>query len=112
MSSLSMSVTPSSKSSRSPASTFSRIAASVSVRSSNAIRLVLPVHDGVGQGLELFAVQFAVQTGTGIACIGERDFPALLDRTGGSDTQRGARGLLPPRQCCANGLVTLGGEEE
>src|SRR3954447_1717430 len=112
MSSLSMSVTPSSKSSRSPASTFSRIAASVSVRSSNAIRLVLPVHDGVGQGLELFAVQLAVQTGTGIACIGERDFPALLDRTGRGDTQQRALELRSTRQRCANSLVTLGSEEE
>src|SRR4029077_19974731 len=112
MSSLSMSVTPSSKSSRSPASSFSRIAARGSVRSSSAIRLALPVHDGIAQGFELFAVQLAVQTGAGIAGVRERDFPALLDRTRRGDTQQRALELRSARQCCANGLVTLGSEEE
>jgi hypothetical protein len=57
-------------------------------------------------------VQLAVQTGAGIARVGERDFPALLDRTGRGDTQQCTLELRSARECCADGLVTLGGEEE
>src|SRR4029077_9916600 len=72
---------PSSKSSRSPASTFSRIGASVSSASRTANDLPLSVDDRVRQRLELVAMELAVQARAGTPSVVECNFARTLQRT-------------------------------
>src|SRR5207248_4769762 len=83
-----MSASPSSKSSRSPASTFSRIGASVSSVSRTATCPVLPlsVDDRARERLELLAMQPAVETCAGTCSVIERNLPGALERAGCGNT--------------------------
>src|SRR3989440_3865093 len=71
---------PSSKSSRSPASIFSRIGAIVSSASRTANDLPLSVDDGVRQRLELIAMELAVQARAGTPSVVECNFARTLQR--------------------------------
>src|SRR2546429_9612673 len=98
-----MSATPSSKSSRSPASTFSRIGASVAgVSRTAATCLPLPVDDRVRQRFELVSMQLPVETRAGPASVVQRDLARALQCTGRCDAdedavQRHAGAGLAPR---------------
>src|SRR4051812_2176391 len=107
-----MRVTPSSKSSRSPASTFSRIGASVSRVSRTAMRrLPFPVDDCASQGLELVTVQLAVEARPGLPSVVERYPASFVEGAGRRDAQeRSVHGSAGERR--ANDGVLLCGEEE
>src|SRR3954453_8568044 len=78
-----MSVSPSSKSRRSSASTFSRIGASESRVSRTATcALPLSVDDRVCQRLELFAVQLSVEARPGSPSVVQGNLARALERTG------------------------------
>ena len=49
---------------------------------------MLPIDDGVGQGLELFAMELAVQTGPRGTGVRQGDLTALLDRARRGDAQQ------------------------
>src|SRR6266516_4564037 len=74
--------------------------------------LTFSIHDGVGQGLELFAMQLAVEACTGIARIRKRDLAALLDRPCRSDAQKRTFQLGSTRKRLAHGLVSLRSEQQ
>src|SRR6476646_9144591 len=77
-----MSVRPSSKSRRSPASTFSRIGASVSSSCSTAtVPLSLSVDDGVCKRYELVLVQLAVEACSGAPSVVQRNVAGAFERT-------------------------------
>ena len=68
---------------------------------------MLPVHDGVGQGLELYAVHVAVQAGTRIARVRERDLPALVERACGGDAKERTLELQAAGERGVHSFVTL-----
>src|SRR3989442_13093471 len=74
--------------------------------------LTLAIHDGIGQRLELLAVQLAVQARARITGLGKRDLAALLDRTCRSNTQQRAFELGSARERRTDGLVPLPGEQQ
>src|SRR5438067_3037058 len=111
-SSVFINATPSSNSSRSAASTFSRIGASVSSVSRTAMRrLPFPIDHCVSQGLELVAVQFAVETRPGAPSVVEVHLASLLESAGCGDAHEGAvQGA--PGECVPDDRITLRGKEE
>ncbi len=110
-----MSATPSSKSSRSPASTLSRIGASVSQLQNSHCGYLSPVDDCVRQGLELVSVQLAVEPRPGLSSVVERDFPGLVEGVGRGDAHEravqrpaGERGRTTSSCCAASSSGIVG----
>src|SRR3954452_2643985 len=107
-----MSATPSSKYSRSPASTFSRMGASVAgVSRTAATCLPLPVDDRVRQRFELVAMQLPVEARAGSASVVQRDLPRPYEHSCRSTPHEDSveRSAGKPRP---NELVLLRSEEE
>src|SRR3954471_12527357 len=48
-----------------------------------------PVHDGVGEGLELVAAHVPVEAGAGASCVVERELAGRLQRAGLGDADQG-----------------------
>src|SRR6476661_4675637 len=107
-----MSATPSSKSSRSPASTFSRTGASVAgVSRTAATCLPLPVDDRVRQRFELVAMQLPVEARAGSASVVQRDLPRAFERSGRGNAYEDAV-KRSAGECLPHELVLLRSQEE